>query len=76
VPDSSLFEVIGSIDPDRAGRQLACFLAALHHPAARERAEATVGKLTGAHLPSATTTVLRERFGRWARPDQRQAVLC
>src|SRR5260221_2657459 len=36
----SLFEVIGSIDRDRAGPQLACFLAALHRPAARQRAEA------------------------------------
>ncbi|HEY7146973.1 MAG TPA: phosphotransferase [Streptosporangiaceae bacterium] len=61
--------------PGRAGRQLACFLAALHHPAARERAEAAVGKLTSAQLPPATTTVLRDQFGRWARPDQRQAVL-
>jgi aminoglycoside phosphotransferase (APT) family kinase protein len=74
VPGASLFEVIGSIDRDRAGQQLARFLAALHQPEARERAEATVGKLTGAQLPPATTRVLREGFGRWARPDQRQTV--
>jgi aminoglycoside phosphotransferase (APT) family kinase protein len=75
VPGLSLFEVIGSIDRDRAGQQLAGFLAALHHPAARQRAEAVVGKLTGAHLPPATTGTLRERFGRWARPDQRPIVM-
>jgi hypothetical protein len=43
----SLFEVIGSIDPDRAGWQLARLLAALLHPEARQRAEAVVGTLTG-----------------------------
>ena len=75
VPGESLFEVIGSIDRDRAGQQLARFLAALHHPAARQRAEAIVGKLTGAHLPPATTATLRARFGRWARPDQHRIVM-
>jgi len=45
VPGRSLFEVAGSIDRDLAGRQLASFLAALHHPAARQRAEAAVGPL-------------------------------
>ncbi|WP_068921755.1 phosphotransferase family protein [Planobispora rosea] len=74
IPGRSLFEVVGSIDRDRAGRQLACFLAALHDPAALERAEHAVGKLTGAHLPPATATVLRERLGRWVRPDQRHAL--
>jgi len=43
VPGTSLFEVADSIDRDRAGRQLARFLTALHHPAARRRAEAVVG---------------------------------
>ena len=38
VAGAPLFEVIGSIDRDRAGRQLARFLAALHHPVARQRA--------------------------------------
>jgi hypothetical protein len=75
VPGASLYEVIGSIDPDRAGQQLARFLAALHHPAARRRAEAMVGKLTAAHLPPATTATLRARFGAWARPDQRQIIM-
>ncbi len=75
VPGASLFEVIGSIDPGLAGQQLAQFLAALHHPAARQRAEAVVGKLTGAHLPPATTAALRQRFGRWARADQRRIVM-
>jgi aminoglycoside phosphotransferase (APT) family kinase protein len=70
-----LFEVIGSIDRDRAGQQLARFLAALHHPAARQRAEAVVGKLTGTQLPPATTGALRERFGTWIRPDQCRILL-
>lgn len=75
VPGASLFEVIGSIDRDRAGQQLAQFLAALHHPAARQRAEAAVGTLTSAHLPPATTDNLRQRFGHWARADQRRIVM-
>jgi len=75
VPGESLFEVISSISCERAGQQLASFLAALHHPAARQRAEAVVGKLTGAHLPPATTATLRERFGALARPDQRPAIM-
>ena len=48
--------------------------AALHDPAARKRAEAAVGTLTGAQLP-ATTGTLRERLGTWARPDQRRTVI-
>jgi len=75
VPGTSLFEVADSIDRDRAGRQLAWFLVALHHPAARQRAEAVVGKLTGAQLPPATTGTLRDRFASWARPDQRRTVM-
>jgi aminoglycoside phosphotransferase (APT) family kinase protein len=71
VPGRSLFDVIDSIDPDHAGLQLAQFLAQLHHPAARHRAEAVIGKLSAAHLPPATTAALRERFAPLARPDQR-----
>jgi hypothetical protein len=56
-------EVAGSIDPDRAARQLVRFLAALHHPAGRQRAEAAVGPLTGPQLPPAMTRTLRERLG-------------
>jgi aminoglycoside phosphotransferase (APT) family kinase protein len=74
VPGVSLFEVIDSIDRDRAGEQLARFLAALHDPATRRRVEVVVGELTGAHLPPATTGTLRERFVRWARPDQRRTI--
>jgi aminoglycoside phosphotransferase (APT) family kinase protein len=74
-PGTSLFEVAGSIDRDRAGRQLACFLAALHQPSALERAEAEIGKLTGTQPLPATTAVLRSRFGKLARPDQRRAVM-
>ena len=75
VAGASLFEVAGSIDPDRAARQLARFLAALHHPAARQRVEAAVGTLTGAELPPAATRTLRGRLGRWIRPEQRRTVL-
>jgi aminoglycoside phosphotransferase (APT) family kinase protein len=75
VAGASLFEVVDSIDRDHAGQQLAKFLAALHRPAARQRAEAAVGKLTGAQLPPATTITLRERFGTWVRPDQRHSVI-
>jgi hypothetical protein len=74
VPGASLFEVAGSIDPDHAARQLVRFLAALHHPAARRRAEAAVGTLTGPQLPPATTTTLRDRLGTWIGTDQLQTV--
>jgi aminoglycoside phosphotransferase (APT) family kinase protein len=75
VPGASLFEVADSIDLDRASRQLASFLAALHTQATRDRAEAIIGKLTGAEIPPATTSVLRERLGPWIRPDQRRFVM-
>ena len=75
VPGTSLFDVAGSIDPDHTTRQLVRFLAALHHPAARRRAEAAVGMLTGPHLPPATTRTLRQRLGTWIRPDQRRTVI-
>ena len=75
VPGASLFDVAGSIDQDRAARQLVRFLAALHHPATRQRAEAAVGPLTGPVLPPATTQTLRDRLGTWIRPDQRRTVL-
>jgi len=75
VPGASLFDVVESIDPDRAARQIVRFLAVLHHPATRQRAEAAVGELTGPVLPPATTATLRGRFGRWVRPDQRRAVI-
>jgi aminoglycoside phosphotransferase (APT) family kinase protein len=74
VPGTSLFGVADSIDPDRVARQLVRFLAALHHPATRQRAEAAVGPLTGPVLPPATTATLRDRFGPWIRPDQRRTV--
>ena len=75
VPGASLFEVIDSIDRQRAGLQLARFLAALHHPAARQRAEAAVGELTGPRLPPAATATLRERFAPLARPGQRPIIM-
>jgi aminoglycoside phosphotransferase (APT) family kinase protein len=75
VPGASLFDVVDSIDPDRAARQIVRFLAVLHHPATRQRAEAAVGPLAGPVLPPATTATLRGRFGRWVRPDQRRTVI-
>ena len=75
VPGASLFEVAGSIDPDRAAGQLVRFPAALHHPATRRRVEAAAGPLTGPLLPPATTATLRERFGRRVPPHQHQAVI-
>src|SRR5262249_48617302 len=68
VPGASLFEVIDSIDRERAGQQLARFLAALHHPAARQRSEASVSRLTGLHIPPAPTAGLRQRFPPLALP--------
>jgi aminoglycoside phosphotransferase (APT) family kinase protein len=75
VPGASLFEVVDSIDRDRAGQQLARFLAALHQPAARVRTEAAIGRLSSAYLPPATTRALRGRFGTWIRPDQYRTVI-
>jgi aminoglycoside phosphotransferase (APT) family kinase protein len=74
VPGTSLFDIAGSIDPDRAARQIVRFLAALHHPATRQRAETAAGTLTGPVLPPATTATLRDRLGTWVRPDQRRTV--
>jgi Phosphotransferase enzyme family len=61
VPGASLFEVAGSIDPDRAARQIVRFLAALHHPATRRRVEAAVGPVAGPVLPPAMTPAMRDR---------------
>jgi aminoglycoside phosphotransferase (APT) family kinase protein len=74
VPGASLFDVIDSIDRDGAGRQLATFLAALHQPAARARAEAVTGRLAGPAVPPATTATLRDRLRTLIRPDQRRLV--
>jgi aminoglycoside phosphotransferase (APT) family kinase protein len=78
VPGASLFEVVHSIDRDRAGNQLAGFLAALHRPPTRARVEAAVGHLPDAHRgpqhPTAAR-VLRDRLGPWVRPDQRPTIM-
>jgi thiamine kinase-like enzyme len=66
--------VVDSIDRDEAGRQLARFLAALHHPCARVRVEAETGSLPAAR-PLAATSVLRDRFAAWVSPDQHRAVV-
>jgi aminoglycoside phosphotransferase (APT) family kinase protein len=66
VPGRSLFEVAHGLDPDRAGRGLAEFLAALHRPATRARVEAAVGSLPDARHGSqhpAPTRVLRDALG-------------
>ena len=78
VPGVSLFEVISSIDPDQAGRQLACFLAALHNPSARQCAEVVAGTLGGVWLPPATTQNLagavREVGAAGSAPDHHALV--
>lgn len=73
VSGSSLFEVIDSIDRDRAGEQLARFLVALHRPATRERVARAAGEL---HQPyvQADTAAIRARIGRWIRADQLDRV--
>jgi hypothetical protein len=78
VPGASLFEMIDSVDRDRAGWQLAEFLAFLHAPATRARVEAAVGRLPEAregpqHPPS--TQLLRDRLGSWLEPDHRRTVI-
>jgi aminoglycoside phosphotransferase (APT) family kinase protein len=75
VPGEALFDVVDSLDRDQVGRQLACFLGELHHPATQERVEAVIGELPPASLQPATTDVLRDRFVSWAHPNQRPAVM-
>jgi aminoglycoside phosphotransferase (APT) family kinase protein len=74
VPGMPLFAVAGSIDRDLAGRQLARFLAALHHPSARARVEAETGPLPAAR-PLAATSVLRDRFAAWVSPGRHRSVV-
>jgi aminoglycoside phosphotransferase (APT) family kinase protein len=75
LPGKALFDVVDSIDRADAGRQLAVFLTALHDRATAERVERLVGGLPPVLLPPATTATIRERFGRWIRPDQVDSVL-
>lgn len=74
VRGSSLFKVVGSINRDYAGMQLARFLAALHGDEARQRVEAVTGAVP-AWYPLATTSALRKRFGRWVTPEQQREVV-
>ncbi len=74
VPGAPLFAVADAIDRDQAGRQLARFLAALHHPAARERVEAEVGAQPVGY-PLATTGTVRDRFAAWVDPERYRSVL-
>lgn len=75
VPGTALFDIVDSIDRDHAGRQLASFLAALHHPETLEQVESLVGELPPALLPPATTDTIREGFGKWIQPDQVRGVM-
>ena len=74
VRGSSLFNVVDSINRDYAGMQLARFLAALHGGEARRCVEAVTGAVP-AWYPLATTSALRERFGRWVTPEQQREVV-
>lgn len=78
VPGASLFNVVNAIDRDRAGRQLARFLAALHRPETRRRAEGALGGIAEAQHGSqhpVSTRELRDRLGPWVRPDQHPVVM-
>ncbi|MFD3399230.1 phosphotransferase family protein [Kribbella sp. NPDC058693] len=68
-PGESLFEIVDSVDRDEAGRQLAQFMAELHEAVER------LPEVPDASLQPATTAVLREQFGKWARADQRAEVI-
>jgi thiamine kinase-like enzyme len=74
VRGSSLFRVVGSIDRDYAGMQIARFLAALHGDEVRRRVEAVTGAVP-AWYPLVTTSALRERFGQWVTPEQQRKVV-
>jgi aminoglycoside phosphotransferase (APT) family kinase protein len=65
VSGSSLFQVIDSIDRERAGAQLAEFLVALHAQPAHEQPKPYAGE---------TTAAIRDELGRWLRPDQTDRV--
>lgn len=77
VPGTSLFAVAESIDRERAGSQIAKFLAALHSPATLHGVEAALGGIPDASRGPqhpVSTQVLRERFGRWIREDQQREL--
>ena len=77
VTGSTLFDVVNSIDRDRAGVQLAQFVAALHRRTTRRCVEVAIGDLPDAHQGPqhpTSTTVLRDSFARWIDPKQQQRV--
>jgi aminoglycoside phosphotransferase (APT) family kinase protein len=77
VPGATLFEVVDSIDRDRAGERLARFLTALHRPATRRIVEAAVRNLRPAHdgpQHPAPTSALRDRFAGLVGPARRRLV--
>jgi aminoglycoside phosphotransferase (APT) family kinase protein len=73
VRGTSLFAVADSVDRDRAGEQIARFLAALHADGPRRRFEAVLGPVP-AWYPLVSTDALRERFGRLVTPTAQRAV--
>ncbi|GAB3924330.1 hypothetical protein GCM10029976_015880 [Kribbella albertanoniae] len=73
-PGQALFDVVDTLDQDEVGRQLAEFLGALHDPGTARRVEAALGGLPSASMQPASTNVLRDRFPRWIRADQQDAV--
>jgi aminoglycoside phosphotransferase (APT) family kinase protein len=75
LPGKALFDVVDSLDRADVGRQLAAFLTALHDPTTVERVDRLVGGLPPVLLPPATTSLIRDRFPRWTRPDQVDSVL-
>ncbi|HEX4225449.1 MAG TPA: aminoglycoside phosphotransferase family protein [Pseudonocardiaceae bacterium] len=70
VSGSSLFQVIASIDRDRAGAQLAEFLVALHKVALHKQPARDLPK----PYAGETTAAIRDGLGRWLRPDQLDRV--
>jgi thiamine kinase-like enzyme len=74
VHGSSLFKIVGSVNRDYAGTQIARFLAALHGDEARRRVEAVTGAVP-AWYPLVATSALRKRFSRWVTPEQQRRVV-
>jgi aminoglycoside phosphotransferase (APT) family kinase protein len=71
------YDLVGTSGGDgvqQIATELASFLAALHRPDVLTRVRRAVGSRSALD-PQATTEALRNRFGRWIRPDQREAVM-
>jgi hypothetical protein len=77
VPGATLFEVVDAIDRERAGEQVARFLAALHWPTTWRLVKAAVGDLRPAQdgpQHPASTAALRDRFVGLVGPAQGRLV--